>query len=344
MPSVRGVVVRFSAVGREGGDAVAVPVVACLGQVFQAVAPEVVGHVPVEVEPLEEEVVALGVERPHHRLRVVVGFADVVVETLHPLARVEPDKFRFQFVKPPFFGRERCPDHEFFETVVVAADAAVAEGGERHLIVVVRRNPSPTGSPLQMRAGDAVLVDGVEAMGVVASHLVGRVEVVFRIFLRHHIDRTAQRTAAELVGHDAFVDFDALNHVGRNVVDVHKIAHLPHRRFVDKHPHALSFQSAHRDARGAAHTAGGAHRHAGHALQHAVEGGGRAFQLLQPQHAHREWCHLCAAGFGHAHHGGFAQSALAQRRFRGGACGVFGQAGRSMRQRLRTGTASTQEE
>ena len=111
-------------------------------------------------------------------------------------------------------------------------------------------------------------------MGVVAPHLVGRIEIARRIVFEHDVHRTAHGRTAEAVGHDAFVDFHALDHVGGYVVEGDKIAHLTDGGAVDVEPHALALESAHRDARTAADSAHGADGHAGHAAEHLVERGG----------------------------------------------------------------------
>ena len=116
-------------------------------------------------------------------------------------------------------------------------------------------------------------------MGVVATHFVGRVEIARRIVFEHDVHRAAHGRAPEAVGHDTFVDFHALDHVGGYVVEAHKIADLSGGGAVDVEAHALALESAHRNARAAADSAHGADGHAGHASEHLVERGGRTIDL-----------------------------------------------------------------
>ena len=145
---------------------------------------------------------------------------------------------------------------------------------EGHLIVVVRRYIESAYAQLEPKVGKTAFENAVGAVGVVAAHLVGRIEIARRIVFEHDVHRTAHGCAVEAVGHDAFVDFHALDHVGGHVVEAHKIAHLADGGAVDVEPHALALQSAHGDARAAADPAHGADGHAGHASEHLVERGG----------------------------------------------------------------------
>ena len=63
MVTVRGKGPRFATQRREGGIGAAVPGVAHAGGVTKAVAPDVVGRGKIEIQALDEEVFALGLER-----------------------------------------------------------------------------------------------------------------------------------------------------------------------------------------------------------------------------------------------------------------------------------------
>ena len=140
MVTVRSEGTRFAAQGREGGIGAPVPGVAHAGGVAKAVASDVVGRGEIEIQPLDEEVLALGLERDEEGRSVVVGAAIVPVDALNALARGGEDEFRFEFVEPPLGFLDRAAEHRFAERIVAAAHTQVVLVVERHFIVVVRRD------------------------------------------------------------------------------------------------------------------------------------------------------------------------------------------------------------
>ena len=93
MVTVRSEGTRFAAQGREGGIGAPVPGVAHASGVAKAVASDVVGRGELEIQPLDEEVLALGLERDEEGRSVVVGAAIVPVDALNALARGGEDEF-----------------------------------------------------------------------------------------------------------------------------------------------------------------------------------------------------------------------------------------------------------
>ena len=279
MVTVRSEGTRFAAQGREGGIGAAVPGVAHASGVAKAVASDVVGRGEIEIQPLDEEVFALGLERDEEGRSVVVGAAIVPVDALNALARGGEDEFRFEFVEPQLGFLDRAAEHRFAERIVAAAHTQVVLVVECHFIVVVRRDKQAAYAQFEPEVGKTTFEDGVGAVGVVATHFVGRVEIARRIVFEHDVHRAAHGRAPEAVGNDAFVEFYALDHVGGYVVEAHKIAYLSGGGAVDVESHALALESAHGDARAAADSAHGADGHAGHASEHLVERGGRTIDL-----------------------------------------------------------------
>ena len=144
MVTVRSEGTRFAAQGREGGIGAPVPGVAHASGVAKAVAPDVVGRGKIEIQALDEEVLALGLERDEEGRSVVVGAAIVPVDALNALARGGEDEFRFEFVEPPLGFLDRAAEHRFAERIVAAAHTQVVLVVERHFIVVVRCDKQAT--------------------------------------------------------------------------------------------------------------------------------------------------------------------------------------------------------
>ena len=116
-------------------------------------------------------------------------------------------------------------------------------------------------------------------MRVERCDFIARIEVNGRIFLRDDIHRTAERRAAKTIGNNALVNLDALNHIGRNVVQRQIVAQLPDGRLVDIESHPFSLKSAHRNSRCTAHATRVSHGDASCACKCVVDTRRRSFQL-----------------------------------------------------------------
>ena len=86
-------------------------------------------------------------------------------------------------------------------------------------------------------------------MGIIGFKAITKVCIFIRIFTSYNIDRPTKGRPTEAGRHNPFVDFNAVNHIHRNIVVVNIICLIGHRYFVYKKTDALTLQATDRKAR-----------------------------------------------------------------------------------------------
>ena len=120
-----------------------------------------------------------------------------------------------------------------------------------------------------------------------------------RIFFQHDVDRTAHRRTAELGRNDALVDFDPVDHVYWDVIQVDEVRLVIHRCLVNEEADPFSFKATYGQPGGAADSSRGTHGHPDSLRQDSLHVAHSSLELFHADYGygHCLFAHLSRLAF-----------------------------------------------
>ena len=221
------------------------PVIPDLGRVDQAGFRIADRRRHVKVQSGEEEIILSQLVGQCDRTGFRMRLPDIRFDALDLPIGLDKGRLEFHFIEPPFLGLQASPDQEFPEVVVIPPDFQAFHVRRFHRVAVVGIGVAAAYAKDQAGAPEVPLENRLRLVHVEGLAGVTQVGVMVGVFFQDDVHGTAHRRAAELGRNHALVDFDPVDHVHRDVVEIQEIRLVVHGGVVQEEADPLPFQAAH---------------------------------------------------------------------------------------------------